>query len=919
MSNESNVTARLPSESERPRLRRDLEFTHREADGRTEVIVCDPVAGRYFRAGELEAALFAMLDGETPLETITERLVEQFPDLPPEEVPAFVAELGRIGFLEGSLAAVRERPPFYRRLLYAQMPLANPDALLGRLAPYVGWLYRSVGWVVVGLLFAVAACVGATSHEEIVRQVMPTGSADYWVRLWIGLSLISTIHEFGHGLTCKHFGGRATGMGLLWMYGLPCFYCDVSGAWMLPRKSERLWVGAAGLYYQFIAGAAALLLWRVLEPGTAASDLLLAMAASCGLLSFFNLNPLLKLDGYYLLSDTLEMPNLRQRAFEFAGRRLARFWFGEQQPDGATPREARVFTIYTAATSLFLVWLLWRVLGKVGAFLTGRFGGTGAILFLLLVATALGTPAARAGLSAAGRLAGWKRLPAMARRRWALAGGALAIAGLALLLLPWPLNLTSPCKLDAVVRGTVRARTAGRLAELPVREGTRVRRGEVIGHMATFEREQQRAALEAQLRTTRMEIAALSDRLPIVRAETEQGAAEAATGAHEARAALEEAREVLSARVAEATRKAEAARADLLAATSRLEEARAAVEAQSRVASRLRADADRAARGDDPPALAAVREQWRQRVAERDLARREHERIQLLVADGAVSVQQLDAARTQHEAATRRAAEALQELTARQKELRDAADDAEAELERRKAALEAARAAEASARANEEAARETLRLVSATNRPARLETARLRAESGAAAMERARAARRELLARRAEIRARQQQARRLEAQIAILNDQLRRARLVAPCDGIVTTPRVEERIGAHFDEGDTILEVEDPRSLTTRIFLNEKELADVRVGLPVLLRVAAYPNRIYRGKVSQIAPRASPGGSAQFPANIVEVRLTIENPGGELRPGMSGWAKIRCGRRPLGAVVLRRVNRYLRSEVWSWF
>jgi multidrug resistance efflux pump len=209
--------------------------------------------------------------------------------------------------------------------------------------------------------------------------------------------------------------------------------------------------------------------------------------------------------------------------------------------------------------------------------------------------------------------------------------------------------------------------------------------------------------------------------------------------------------------------------------------------------------------------------------------------------------------------------------------------------------------------------------VTATSSPARLETARLRAESGAAAQNAARAARRELMARRTEIHMKRQEAERLAAQIAILSDQLRRSALIAPTDGVVTTPRVEERVGAHFDEGNTVIDVEDPSTLYTRIFMNEKELGDVEVGRPVALRVAAFPARVYPGRVSEIAPRAVPGGTPAFPTNIVEVRLWVENRSGELRPGMSGWAKIDCGPRPLGAILLRRVARYLRTEVWSWF
>src|SRR5262249_31770443 len=159
---------------------------------------------------------------------------------------------------------------------------------------------------------------------------------------------------------------------------------------------------------------------------------------------------------------------------------------------------------------------------------------------------------------------------------------------------------------------------------------------------ATFEREQALRDRQAQLQMVRLQVAALADRLPIVAAQTARAMAEAATGARDASTRLTEDRETLPGRAEEAQRRAEAAHADREEAGARLVEARAAVEAQSRIAGRLRGDADRAARGDDPPALAVAREQWRRRVVEADLARSERKRIQQLVDDGAMSLQKLD-------------------------------------------------------------------------------------------------------------------------------------------------------------------------------------------------------------------------------------------------------------------------------------
>src|SRR5438128_878249 len=152
-------------ETQRPRLRRELEFTHRRLGDAVEVIVYNPLTGSYFRAGELEAALFALLDGETPLDEITTRLTRTFPDLPAADVPAFIQHLGRLGFLEGS-KATRARPPIYRRLLYAQVRVANPERLFARLVPSVAWLYRPAGWAAVAALFLVAGGVAVGNRDD---------------------------------------------------------------------------------------------------------------------------------------------------------------------------------------------------------------------------------------------------------------------------------------------------------------------------------------------------------------------------------------------------------------------------------------------------------------------------------------------------------------------------------------------------------------------------------------------------------------------------------------------------------------------------------------------------------------------------------------------------------------------------------
>src|SRR5439155_2123288 len=127
----------------------------------------------------------------------------------------------------------------------------------------------------------------------------------------------TTLHEFAHGLTCKHYGGEVHEIGFLLMFFIPCFYCNVSDAWLFDRKSKRLWVTFAGAYCDLCLWAVAVFVWRLTVADTMVYYVAWVALSVCGARIFFNFNPLLKLDGYYLLSDWVEIPNLRQRSWAF--------------------------------------------------------------------------------------------------------------------------------------------------------------------------------------------------------------------------------------------------------------------------------------------------------------------------------------------------------------------------------------------------------------------------------------------------------------------------------------------------------------------------------------------------------------------------------------------------------------------------
>jgi len=132
--------------------------------------------------------------------------------------------------------------------------------------------------------------------------------------LWIVTFAVTTAHEFSHGLTCCHFGGKVKEVGFMLIYFQPAFYCDVSDSWMFPSRRQRMWVTFAGGYFQLVIWGVSTMIWRITDSNTAINDVVLVVIVFSGFQTLINFNPLIKLDGYYILSDYLEIPNLRAKA-----------------------------------------------------------------------------------------------------------------------------------------------------------------------------------------------------------------------------------------------------------------------------------------------------------------------------------------------------------------------------------------------------------------------------------------------------------------------------------------------------------------------------------------------------------------------------------------------------------------------------
>jgi multidrug resistance efflux pump len=283
--------------------------------------------------------------------------------------------------------------------------------------------------------------------------------------------VVALLHECAHGLTCKHYGGEVHEIGFLLLFLMPCFYCNVSDAWLFKERSKRLWVTFAGGYFELFLWALAVFAWRLTAPDTLVNYLALVVLTVCGVQVLFNFNPLLKLDGYYLLSDWLEAPNLHELGHSHFKRNVRHLFWGAPAPP-PEPRSGLLRSYGTASWlySLgFLVAALWATYGYVQDF-TGWLG--------LAAVAGLGLLGLR-GLFR-GICGGEVREMILKRRKRTIVWLAILVALAGTLFLPFQERQGGRFMVRSAVRAELRAPIAGFVSEVHCDEGDRVSSGSIV-------------------------------------------------------------------------------------------------------------------------------------------------------------------------------------------------------------------------------------------------------------------------------------------------------------------------------------------------------------------------------------------------------------------------------------------------------
>ncbi len=502
------------------RARPDLSIKRHRYHGRSYWVVKEPVSLSYFRFQEEEFAILQMLDGQTSLDEIKERFEAEFPPqkITVEELQQFVVTLHRRGLViadtpgqGGQLKKRRDErwwQEFWGKLsnvLSIRFRGIDPDRVLARLHKRVSFMYSTPA-VACSLFLMVSALTLVLVQFDEFQAKLP-GFHDFFNlhnAMWIGITLAVTkvIHEFGHGLTCKHFGGECHEMGVMLLVLTPCLYCNVSDSWMLPSKWQRAMIGAAGMYVECIIASICTFLWWYSKPGLL-NQLCLSTMFVCSVSTIvFNGNPLLRYDGYYILSDILEIPNLRQKSSEILNRKLGEWCLGIEQPENPflPDHHQSLFAIYSLAAVTYswvvvfsILYFLQRMLEPYHLKSIGRVIAAAAMYGLFV------QPMWKLYkfFSVPGRTDQVKKLRLLAT------AGVVGLAALAVVALPLPHREYCTLQIQPHDAVSVRVIVPGRIEEILVEPGQRVEAGQLLVRMSNPDLELLIADLEGRLAVDR--------------------------------------------------------------------------------------------------------------------------------------------------------------------------------------------------------------------------------------------------------------------------------------------------------------------------------------------------------------------------------------------------------------------------------
>ena len=514
------------SSEERPigmSTRADLVIQESVYQGEKCWVVKDPLAMKYFRLMAPEHLVLSTMRQPCSYLDLKNRLDRAFPEsiTKLESLQQLVVSLHRSGLLK-SESSGQAKPLRKRRnkelkqkamqllssIISLRLPGFDPDRLLGFLYGRLSWMFSTWFTVVVWATVIAAGSLVLGNLDEFYAKLPDFQSFFAFDNvLFMGAILIltKTVHEFGHGLMCRHYGGECHEIGFMIMVMTPAMYCNTSDSWVLPNRWHRMAIGAAGMYVELMLAAICTFIWWFTIPGWLHYLALNIMFLSSVSTLLFNANPLLRYDGYYILSDFLEIPNLAQKS-KLALTSTLRVWCLGMKPVNSRllpQRNIVAFATYSVASfvyrwmiMLFIFWFVMEIFEPWGLAALGYLMVTFSVFGMVVIPLYKMVKF----FLYPGRLREVKRFNLVFTLACVLTLAALVC------LVPFEQYVMGECRIRPRGAQMVYVQEPGTLVNLKVAAGDRVEEGQVLAVLENREFDLELAALHGEAAKLRLDL-----------------------------------------------------------------------------------------------------------------------------------------------------------------------------------------------------------------------------------------------------------------------------------------------------------------------------------------------------------------------------------------------------------------------------
>ncbi len=493
-------------------VRSELTFSLRKNGDKPFMMVHDELNSQFYRLGINEWKMAKLFDGNRTMRQVireaTLRLGEEHAS--PQEVSRLAGWLVQAGLArvnEGALVDTSTSNSATRgwhdplkqasklgqwNPLFLKISLPDPSPLLAWIAPVLS-LFFSRTFLLVWLAVCGfgAYCVAASWGEfrSSLNDVFTQENWFYLLAVWV---VLKVIHELGHAIACMRYGGKVTRCGLMFIVFSPIAWVDVTSAWSFRSRWQRIVVSAAGMYIEFFVAAIAAIVWAKTEsPAIASLSRNVVLSASVTTL-LFNLNFLMRFDGYYILTDLLDIQNLYGAGQQYVQYFNRRYILGMSAIcPGYSGAKLWLVRLYGVGA------MVWRITFCVGILIVAAhlFKGAGIVLALFSGVLWFGIPLLRFLLTLA---LGQGRERPNVLRFGLLAGTALALIA-TLMVAPWPGRTMAHGVVQYAPLQPIRVNSPGFIRQIRSEPGDSVAEGEVLLTLENRELENELADLELQI------------------------------------------------------------------------------------------------------------------------------------------------------------------------------------------------------------------------------------------------------------------------------------------------------------------------------------------------------------------------------------------------------------------------------------